>query len=97
MKVQCELGDSPGVPGRVGDLTQVWHGSGDPRGRLRQVGGSSRKSVTGRGTVGKVRDGLGDTCGGPGLVGGPYWVSEMGRRPSVRSETGRGTLPKVRS
>ena len=40
----------------------------------------------GRGTIQKVRVGLGYPWGGPGLVGGPSW----------RSRKGQGTLLEVR-
>ena len=43
------------------------------------------RSGTGRGTLAEVWDGLGDHWGGPGRVEGP----------SVKSETGRGTLEEA--
>ena len=48
------------------------------------MGRSSGRSGTGRGTLPTVRDGLGDTYGGPGRVGGP----------TQRFGTDWGTLPK---
>ena len=50
----------------------------------------------GRGNLSKVRDGLGNPPKGPGRVWGPSQTSDMGRGPSGRFNTGRGTHPDVR-
>ena len=47
---------------------------------------TSRRSGTGWGILGEVRDGLGDPRACPGRIGGP----------SGRSGTGRGNLEEVR-
>ena len=60
------------------------------------VGGPSGWSGTGRGTIGKVWDGLRDPPGSLRRVRGPTQKSETGWGPSVRSGTGRGTFGKVR-
>ena len=63
--------------------------------------------VTGRRTIGEVRDGSGDPKEGPGWVGGPLGRSGTGRGflrwfgtgrgPSRSSGTGRETLREVRA
>ena len=53
-------------------LGEVRDGSWDDRGGLGRVGGPSRKSGTGWGTIGVVRDGSGETPRGPGLVEGTH-------------------------
>ena len=50
--------------------------------RSRSVGGLSRKSRSGRGTLSKVWKRSGDTSGGPEVVGGPTQRSGKVERPS---------------
>ena len=73
----------------LGTFEEVRDGSWDPRevsgrvgespGGFRRVGGPSKRSRTGRGTLGEVWYGLEDPRGGPVRVGGPSGRSEMGR------------------
>ena len=72
-KVWDGLADLPGGPGRTGDK------SGDPPGCLERVGGPSKSSGTGRGTLPDVWDGSGDPLHGPGRVGGPSRRSGTGQ------------------
>ena len=64
-----------------GKLRDVQNGSRDPTGGLERVEGPYRRSGTGQGTPGEVRDGSGTL--------GEVWNG------SGRSRTGRGTLGKV--
>ena len=71
-------------------LREVRYGSGDPRGGPVRVEGLSGRFVTGRGTLGEARDGLGsleevwdgsrDLRGRPLLVAGPLGRFETGLR-----------------
>ena len=70
------------VPNGLKELRDV---SQDSRRGPGRVGGPSRRSGTGRETLGMVRDGSGDTRGGLGRVAGL----------SGRSGMGRGTHKKV--
>ena len=60
---------------------------GGPQEGPRQVGGLSRRSGTGKGTLPKVRNGSWDSPRGPGWVLGP----------SERFRTGRGSVYEVRN
>ena len=94
-----EVWDSSGDPGEVRD------GSEDPRGGPGRVGGPSRRSGTGWGTLREFRNGSLDSRGSLGRVGGPWGGSGRvgdprggpGRfvGPSDTSETGRRTLEDV--
>ena len=78
-----------------GIIVEIWDKLGDPRRGPGRIRGYSRRSVTGRGTLGKVQDGSGtlgevqDESGDP--PGGPGRVRGLSRR----SRTGWVTLPKV--
>ena len=65
-----------------GTFGEVRNGSLDPRGSQGRIGGTSRRSWTGRGTLGEVQD----VVGGAGRVGGPLG----------RTGTGEGTIPEVK-
>ena len=54
------------------------------------------RSRTGRGTLGEVWDGSGDSRGGLGRVLGPLGWSGTGRGTLREVQTGRGTLGEVR-
>ena len=65
-------------------LLKVWDGSGNPTGGPGRVGGPSRRSGKGHGTIPKVRDGLQDLCGGLGWIGVHYrWSWDGSGDPPV--------------
>ena len=51
-----------------GTLGKIWDGSGHPPGGPGRVGGHSKRSETGRGTLREIQDGSGDTRGGTGTL-----------------------------
>ena len=55
-------------------LGAVWDGLLDSRESLGWVGGPLRRSETVRGTLGEIRDVLGETLGGLGQIVGPSGV-----------------------
>ena len=73
-------------------LGKVRDGWGTPRGGSVQVRGPTKRSGTGRGTLG-VRDGLGDTRGGLGRVGEPSERSGMDRVILGEVRDGSGDHP----
>ena len=62
---------------------------------MKQVGGPSQRSGTGRGTLEEVQDGSRDPPGGPGRVGGPSGKSWKEQGIPGMFVTGQRTLGEV--